>query len=418
MNRVICTSLDVRDPGVRGAWPAPGPRAPGRPIRVLFINGNEVGFATTARELQHFTALRDDIEAVHFSMKLPLWQRLVSAESRVAWLRASGLDLHNWRSMLAMRAVLWRHLRRDLRPDRFDVIHIMTQQRGLVAPRLRARRLTGARIVINSDATLIQWDRDFEYPRRGPRPHIAAERAAFHAADAVACASNWVADSVERDYGVPPERVFLHMPCVRVPGGVAPRRADAHVGRNGPLRMIFVGNAWKRKGGPRLLRWHQERWRDRAELHVCSSEAPIDRACRGVVWHGRVEHERLIRELLPSMDLFVLPTHEDTFLIAAQEAQALGLPVVSTRLAGIPEVVADGVSGFLSRRDDERGYIEAITRLLDDPSLLTRLSAGAAEHAGRRLNAAVWHNHLLDQIAALADGRQPEREPAAARTAG
>lgn len=417
MNRAICTNLDAGSAGVQALMPPErdGRRAPGEPVRVLFINGAEVGFATTARMLQHYTQRRDDIDAVHFSIVMPFWQRLLAAESRIAPLRASGLDLQAWRTMIAARTVLAGPLRRHLHPRRFDVVHIMTQQRGLVLPLLR--RLSAAKIVINSDATMVQWDRDFGYPRRGPRPEIAAERRIFTAADAVACASEWVAGSVESDCGVSRERVFLHMPCARMLEGVSPRRPEAHIGRPGPLRLIFVGNAWKRKGGPRLLRWHQQRWTGRAELHVCSAEAPIDRSCRAVIWHGRTDHSRLMRELLPAADLFVLPTHEDTFLIAAQEAQALGLPVVSTRLAGIPEVVADGESGLLCARDDDAAYIAAVERLMDEPQFLSRLSAGAAAHAARRLNADVWHNHLLDQLVALADGRPVARAPGQAEAA-
>ena len=154
----------------------------------------------------------------------------------------------------------------------------------------------------------------------------------------------------------------------------------------------------------------------RAELHICSGAAPQDHSAKGVVWHGATPHDKLIREILPNCDIFVMPTHEDTFLIAAQEAQTMGLPVVSTRIAGIPEVVMHGLTGFLYQRNDEAGYIAAIERLMNEPELLTRFSAAAASHAMRDLSADVWHNHLLDQLVAVADGRNVMFKPLACST--
>jgi len=412
MNALICTNLDAHTPQSQAAIPPPrmSSRAPGQPVRILFINGNELGFGTTARGLQHATSLRDDIHAVHFSVVMPKWLRIVCAQSPVKWVHKSGLDLGGSRMILAWDRVVWGFLRGALHAERFDVVHIMTQQRGLCTGRLK--RVAGVKVVINSDATTLSFDKAFGYHPIMPRIHSMMERRIFHAADAVACASNWVADSVVDDYGTLRERTFLHMPCARRLPGALPRRPDAHIGRAGLLRMAFVGNDWERKGGPRLLQWHQMRWADRAELHVCSGKAPKNTLARNVVWHGSVPHEKLMRELLPSMDMFVMPTFEDTFLIAAQEAQALGLPVVSSRLAGIPEVVLDGQTGLLRDRRDDAGFIEAVESLLSDPALLTRFSAAAVIHADRHLDSDTWHNHLLDQLIRLADGHSVIRAPA------
>ena len=214
------------------------------------------------------------------------------------------------------------------------------------------------------------------------------------------------------DYGVPRERVFLHMPCARRLPGVLPRDSDAHVKRSDKkLRLVFVGNDWFRKGGHRLLAWHQSRWSDRAELHVCSGKAPQDHSAKNVIWHGPTPHDKLIREILPSCDLFVMPTREDTFLIAAQEAQVMGVPAVTSRLAGIPEVVLHEKTGLLCQRDDDAGFIAAVERLMNDPALLARFSAAAAKHGENTLNADLWHNHLLDQLVALADSRPVRFKP-------
>jgi glycosyltransferase involved in cell wall biosynthesis len=207
--------------------------------------------------------------------------------------------------------------------------------------------------------------------------------------------------------GVQPERITLHKPCVSVASGLVAGRSERT-----PVRIAFVGNDFERKGGPRLLGWHQARWASRAELHICSSKARPDHSLKGVVWHGKIPHARLMNEILPSCDMMVVPTWEDTFLVAAQEAQAIGLPVVTSRLAGLPEVVRHGRTGFVYLRDDEVSFVSAVERLIEDPALRRSMSRAAREHAAANLNGGIWYNHLLDQLVAVAHGRVPAFAPA------
>ena len=422
MNRLV---WDGSTP-IRASDLPPETRASGAPARVLFIHGRELGFGTTARSLQLFAADRPDIDAVHVSLPLPTWAKVVAKEPP-RWL--GGWDFHNTRMTWAFGRSVEQQVNKHLPLERFDVVHIMTRERATLvrAPWVRALGARRPRFVVNIDATLAAWDRAFAKWRPAPKFDYTTDKNILAAADAVACASRWVMDSANADYGLREQKYILHMPCapsevgatVRAPDArtrrAATRGGDAHAGHE-PLRIVFIGNDFTRKGGDRLLGWHQSRWKDRVEIHICSGDSMTERwrGVPGVTLHGRVEHARLVRELLPSMDLCVIPTWEDTFLIAAQEAQAAGLPVVSSRLAGIPEVVADGRTGTLCERADDRAFITAIERYLDDAALLERQSRAAAERAGPRgeLDARKWHTHLLDQLAALADNRSPACLPA------
>lgn len=418
MNRLVCTSDDGAAV-VRERLP-PAPRVPGGPARVLFVNVGVLGFATTSGNLVHYAGLRDDLDAVHFTPRMPRWLRAACAEPPV---EIGGWDFQQSRMMLAWGAYMRRFFFGPgawFPPDRFDVVHVLTQQRAWVVrglSRMRARGAPAPRTVVNLDATCRGWDSIRTYRRNAPPIDDAIERAILQSADAVACASEWCARGVETVARVPRERVIIHMPCARGLAGGAPAHAPAPRGPSVLPRIIFVGGDWPNKGGADLLRWHQQRWADRAELHVVSGAAPADRACRNVVWHGAVDHARLVGELLPSMDLFVVPTRWETFLIAAQEAQAAGLPVVTTRTGAVPEVVLDGETGFLcpaphgAPGDGERAFVAAIERLLDDPALRSRMGAAAQAHAQRDLSADVWHNHLLDQLVNLADDRPLRRRP-------
>lgn len=404
MNRLVCTSTDAIDPS---RLPPPR-RERGGPARVLFLHTTAVGFATTTASLEHYTGPRADIDAVHVRVVNPAWSRWFCAQLPFG---TGGLDLRYLRHMLAAR----RHLRslvgpgRPLPLDRFDVVHIMTQQRGAAVLDLKRPDVntTGTKFAINLDATLVGRESMRGEARRGWAPDHAMEARTLQAADLVACASEWCAGSVERDCAAPRDRIVIHKPCARVPE--IPRRETRTAG---PINLLFIGGVWADKGGPLLLAWHQSRWADRATLHVVSGSAPRDDSARNVVWHGRVPHDRLLRELLPAADVLVVPTRWDTFLIAAQEAQAAGVPVVTTRTGAVPEVVRDGLTGFLCDAHDDAAYIRAVETLMNDPERRELMSITAREHAARDLSADVWHTHLLDQLVALADARPPTRRPA------
>ena len=66
---------------------------------------------------------------------------------------------------------------------------------------------------------------------------------------------------------------------------------------------------------------------------------------------------------------------------------ACEVPVVASRVGGLPEVIDDGVTGFLRAPDDVDGMAEAGIRLLTDPALHERISLAARDAAVRRFSA-------------------------------
>ena len=76
-----------------------------------------------------------------------------------------------------------------------------------------------------------------------------------------------------------------------------------------------------------------------------------------------------VRGLLSVADAFLLPSAQESFGLAALEAMACGVPVVASRVGGLPEVITDGLTGYLRDPDDHEGMAAAVLDLLDDPSL-------------------------------------------------
>ena len=82
--------------------------------------------------------------------------------------------------------------------------------------------------------------------------------------------------------------------------------------------------------------------------------------------------------LLSVSDLFLLPSIQESFGLAALEAMACGVPVVASRVGGLPEIIEDGVTGYTCAPDDVAGMAERGVRLLTDRGLHVRIADAAA----------------------------------------
>ena len=83
-----------------------------------------------------------------------------------------------------------------------------------------------------------------------------------------------------------------------------------------------------------------------------------------------------LTSVLPRWDVFVMPSLEEGFPIAALDAMAAGLPVVATSVGGVPELIEDGKTGWLVPPRDAEALASRLRLLLCNPEL--RLSMGAA----------------------------------------
>lgn len=126
-----------------------------------------------------------------------------------------------------------------------------------------------------------------------------------------------------------------------------------------------------------------------------------------VVLHGYLDHDRLVA-LYRDCDAFAMGSIEmtnfgrqDVIPNVIAEAMAVGLPIVSTRMGGISELLEDGVSGIMVPQRDPDALCEALGRLARDPELATRLRG-----AGRARVQAIWdRNRNLEELASIFEER-------------
>lgn len=96
-----------------------------------------------------------------------------------------------------------------------------------------------------------------------------------------------------------------------------------------------------------------------------------------------------VPELMKSMDIYVQPSLRETFGITIAEAMFSGLPVVATRIGGIPEVVADGETGILIPERDSDALKNTLLRLIENPDMAKNMGergrdVAASKFSGQR----------------------------------
>jgi starch synthase len=224
------------------------------------------------------------------------------------------------------------------------------------------------------------------------------ERTAIRSAAAVIAVSNGMKSDILVTYPeVPPDRVHV------IHNGI-----DADLYRPDPDRevldrygidparpsVVFVGRVTRQKGLPVLLRAAQ-RLDAAAQLVLCAGQADTAELQAEVT--GLVERLRGARDgviLIPGMlakaeviqilshaTVFVCPSEYEPLGIVNLEAMACGCAVVASAVGGIPEVVADGVTGLLVPPGDETALAEAVNALIREPGRAEALGARGRERA-------------------------------------
>jgi N-acetyl-alpha-D-glucosaminyl L-malate synthase BshA len=91
--------------------------------------------------------------------------------------------------------------------------------------------------------------------------------------------------------------------------------------------------------------------------------------------------QEAIEELLAVSDLFIMPSESESFGLAALEAMACEVPVISSDAGGIPEVNIDGKTGFVLPIKDVKGMAEKAVLLLKDDGMLSDFRENAYQQA-------------------------------------
>ena len=276
-----------------------------------------------------------------------------------AGVRASALD---WSRGARDPVGTWRFWQR-LRRLRVDIVHIHFGGRSV---RWLARAATGAKVVVHIHATILE--------PRGLSPVFFSARGA----DVVVAVSRAVASRVVDG----PVRVIYNGVGIPGAGALALRcRSTSEVVLGTARRLIVLKGieylldaaAVLRREFPSLRVEIAGSGAQRKELEQRVAQLGLTSSVEFLGWVDDFS------SVLPRWDVFVLPSLEEGFPIAALDAMAAGLPVVASAVGGVPELIEDGKTGWLVPPRDVEALASRIRLLLSNRE--QRLAMGAAAQA-------------------------------------
>lgn len=288
---------------------------------------------------------------------------------------------HLYRPVAPLRdARAYREIR-GLLHEGFDVVHTHSSKAGVLG-RLAARRARVPAIVHTSHGLPVNPDMG-----RGARAVLlAAERAAAKTSDAIVAVSRAT------------ERELLELRLARpdqlvvIPSGVDVGRFADLGDRAAAKRALgveptapvagWIGRHFDQKRPADVVRAALEITRAVPEAHfVMAGDGPlIDESCAAAAGEPRVHvlgHRSDVGEVYAALDVMLLASAWEGLPRTVLEAHAAGVPVVSTDVSGVGEVVAHETTGFLAAPGDWRTLAQRTVELLRDPERRDRMSRAA-----------------------------------------
>ncbi len=367
--------------------------------RLILLNENLGGHATM--HLHIYRALAEHPEVDLVALDVPP-RTLVR---RIAGLHIPGLayldaDLASIRAQLALSTTADRMLREAIAAGPVGAIHAYSQHAVLRSTdALRAHPS-----VVSTDGSAAQNAVQLPFRRPGRfTPAMARigehfEGRVFDAATIVVAQSEWCARAIRDRYDMGPDRLRV------IPFGIIPPNPAPAVEADPDAlpEITFTGNSMERKGGRALVAAYRARLRGKCILNLVTPE-PVDEEPGIRVFSDFTPGDPRLVAMLARSALFALPSEIDKSPYSVLEAMFAGLPVVSTPVGGIPEMVLDGETGILVPPGDDVAIADAIERILTDDELRLRMGQAARVRAHARFDA---RKTTMDLLGVLAEARQ------------
>jgi glycosyltransferase involved in cell wall biosynthesis len=341
--------------------------------RILFLNQGQavprspLGSVRAQQVYQNHFPAGADVEARFRMMRrLNLAERL--AVTPVPGLLGRGYSDLRW---FALRSLNARHvLREEIKTSHPSVAHVVVNGSALFLSAIQDE----LPCVPALDFALSEWMRLMHgLPAEEPlaRPWRVLEDLERRSLRSAPLAISWTKHvSAALRALVPDARIETLHP------GLDTRRFTPRLGprRPGPMRILFVGGRFAAKGGPTLLAAAEGLGRS-VEVHAVTTEQV--RSHPLLTLHRARPGTSDVADLFRDADLFCLPTTWDAVPWAVLEAEASGLPVVSTSVGSIPELVPAGC-GRIVPPNDVRSLRTALADLVEDDGASAALAVMGA----------------------------------------
>lgn len=361
-----------------------------------FIIEQALGHITHSQNLQE-NVRQDPSVSAHWG--LPAWEAKGMA-ARIPVYKS------NWTVRAGLQA---RHqVAQMTREDRLDALFFHTQVPAILAQDWLQRIPS----VVSLDATPRQYDRLGEFYGHQTDPAWLEKlkwqlnRDCFRKARKLVTWSEWARQGLIDEYEAPAEKITV------IPPGVNPddwAQPEPRMPKNGAVRILFVGGNLERKGGGLLIEAYRalrSATNMPIELHLVTKDTLTPEP--GITVYNNIQpNSPALKKLYHESDIFCLPTKGDCLPMVLSEAGAAGLPVVSTRVAAIPEIVQEGRNGLLISPDDLTGLVTALKQLIDDPALRDEMGGQGVKIVRQNYDAVINTTRLLDLLKEMIHQEQP-----------
>ncbi len=323
-----------------------------------------------------------------FTQRHPLRETVRLLAVRFGWDFLARHE-HGWASVDAVYRSLDRKVARSLNPTKTSAVYCYEDgalETFRAAERLGIRRIydlpigywRAARRILSEEAgRRPEWactiqglrDSDEKLERKDEELSLAEH---------IIVASSFTARTLE-------ECPFRLAPISVIPYGAdAPGAERSQVRRDGPLRVLFVGSLSQRKGIAEVFEAVDSMGRH-AELTVIGRKTggdckPLDEALSRCRWIPSLPRERILEEMR-GHDVLVFPSLFEGFGLVVTEALSQGLPVITTNRTCGPDVLNEGIEGFLVPTSNPHAIIEKLDLLHCDRERLAAMSEAARKKA-------------------------------------
>jgi len=224
------------------------------------------------------------------------------------------------------------------------------------------------------------------------------ERKLLKKSKSIIYSSIWAAESAVHDYSVPTEKILITPMGANI-DVIPDKNCIFKKTENKELTLLFYGEDWHRKGGDiavETLKFLKISHGLKSRLIICGCKPPAQSEASNMEVYpflnrNKKEDVDKLADLFSEAHFLFVPTRADCSLLSAAEANAYGVPAITTETGGVPEVVKDGINGYcLPYSASGNTYAALISELFIDESRYRELISLSRQHFEKNLNWNKW----------------------------
>ncbi|MGB7380107.1 MAG: glycosyltransferase family 4 protein [Rivularia sp. (in: cyanobacteria)] len=312
---------------------------------------------------------------------------------------------NNWSLQVSLRTR--KAIKAAMELQKPDALFLHTQTLALFAIPLMHRIPT----IISTDATPLNLDSVANGYNHKVGSNYFAEygkyqwnKSTYNAATAIVTWCEWAKNSLIHSYGIPADKIAVIPPGVDLKQWHFKREYIEPVAKN-PLRLLFVGGDFARKGGYTLLEAFLNGLDRDFTLDIVTKDTSLKQELTGIenlqLHYDLTPNSQRLKQLYAQADIFVFPTQADCLPSAISEAMAAGLAIITTNVGALCEQVEHGVNGLIVPPSDAAALAIALQTLKNNPEKITAMAAASRRIAEKRFDAQRNYGAILNLMKSI-----------------